>query len=89
MEHPSPASTATSVIPLELSVDQIKTMAEFVGLRVSAPSDVSLGTTYIVTEGRIPSFEDDKGQMTPDYSGLIVYTNELPEDESGVLELSH
>ncbi|EDU7664661.1 hypothetical protein CRF12_000699 [Salmonella enterica subsp. enterica serovar Glostrup] len=37
--------------------------------------------------GCIPGFETDTGENFPGYNGLIAYTRDLPEDQSGVLAL--
>lgn len=44
-------------------------------------------TRWNITPGHIPGFETDSGEHFPDYDGLIAYTRDLPEDQSGVLAL--
>ncbi|CAH3817613.1 Uncharacterised protein [Enterobacter cloacae] len=39
---------------------------------------------YTITTGTIPEFEADDGEIIPEYSGLIAYSDSL---ERGVLQL--
>ena len=39
---------------------------------------------YTITTGTIPQFEADDGEIIPEYSGLIAYSDSL---ERGVLQL--
>lgn len=39
---------------------------------------------YTITTGTIPEFEADNGEVIPEYSGLIAYSDSL---EHGVLQL--
>lgn len=39
---------------------------------------------YTITTGKIPGFEADDGEIIPEYSGLIAYSDSL---ERGVLQL--
>ncbi len=41
-------------------------------------------TQYIITTVTIPEFEADDGEITPEYTGLIAYSDSL---EHGVLQL--
>lgn len=70
-----------------LNVDQIRELAAFVGLNVKVPDGLETDTRWNITSGHIPGFESDTGERFPDYNGLIAYTRDLPEDQSGVLAL--
>ncbi|MHC2952343.1 hypothetical protein [Citrobacter portucalensis] len=39
---------------------------------------------YTITTGTIPEFEEDDGEIIPEYTGLIAYSESL---EHGVLQL--
>ncbi|MCR1069886.1 hypothetical protein [Escherichia coli] len=39
---------------------------------------------YTITTGTIPEFEEDDGEIIPEYTGLIAYSESL---ERGVLQL--
>ncbi len=70
-----------------LNVEQIRELATFTGLSVEVPEGLETDTRWNITPGHIPGFETDTGERVPDYDGLIVYTRDLPEDQSGVLAL--
>ncbi|EAW3718499.1 hypothetical protein LDR44_003443 [Salmonella enterica] len=70
-----------------LNVEQIRELATFVGLSVEVPDGLETGTRWNITPGCIPGFETDTGENFPGYNGLIAYTRDLPEDQSGVLAL--
>ncbi|EBE1623690.1 hypothetical protein BKC75_18840 [Salmonella enterica subsp. enterica serovar Muenchen] len=70
-----------------LNVEQIRELATFVGLSVEVPDGLETGTRWNITPGCIPGFETDTGENFPGYNGLIAYTRNLPEDQSGVLAL--
>ncbi|HBN7019237.1 TPA: hypothetical protein PJF92_000115 [Escherichia coli] len=59
-----------------LTVQQIEDLAVF-AKEDGAPQ-------YTITTGRIPEFEADDGEIIPEYSGLIAYSDSL---ERGVLQL--
>lgn len=60
-----------------LTQEQIKELARFAA-EEGQPS-------YTITTGIIPAFEADNGEMVPEYSGLIAYSE---SEEHGVLQLS-
>ncbi|ECI7964120.1 hypothetical protein E2D61_07470 [Salmonella enterica subsp. enterica] len=70
-----------------LNVEQIRELATFTGLSVEVPEGLETDTRWNITPGHIPGFETDTGERVPDYDGLIAYTRDLPEDQSGVLAL--
>ncbi|EAA4373516.1 hypothetical protein GCQ85_03665 [Salmonella enterica subsp. enterica] len=70
-----------------LNVEQIRELATFTGLSVEVPEGLETDTRWNITPGHIPEFETDSGEHFPDYDGLIAYTRDLPEDQSGVLAL--
>jgi hypothetical protein len=72
---------------VNLNIQQIRELAEFVGLSVAVPDGLATDTRYHLTNGHVPAFEADNGEIVPAYSGLIAWTRDLPEDKSGVLIL--
>ncbi|EBL2769516.1 hypothetical protein H0C22_003246 [Salmonella enterica] len=70
-----------------LNVEQIRELATFVGLSVEVPDGLETDTRWSIPPGCIPGFETDTGENFPGYNGLIAYTRDLPEDQSGVLAL--
>lgn len=68
-----------------LTVEQIKNMASSVGLSVTVPGTLNIETPYVICRGQVPVFESSEGEKIPAYSGLIAYSETLPD--SPVIEL--
>ncbi|EJI4792017.1 hypothetical protein NFA12_004882, partial [Salmonella enterica] len=49
-----------------LTIDQIRSLASF--------AEGEGQPAYIITHGTVPAFEADDGSVTPEYTGLIVYS---------------
>lgn len=60
-----------------LTQEQIKELARF-----AAEDDQP---SYTITNGTIPAFEADDGELVPEYNGLIAYSE---SEEHGVLQLA-
>ncbi|EPA9109300.1 TPA: hypothetical protein ACGQUH_000860 [Serratia liquefaciens] len=60
-----------------LTLEQIKELALF-AVDEGQPS-------YTITTGIMPAFEAEDGEMVPEYSGLIAYSE---SEEHGVLQLA-
>lgn len=60
-----------------LTQEQIKELARFAA-EDGQPS-------YSITNGIIPAFEADDGELVPEYNGLIAYSE---SEEHGVLQLA-
>lgn len=60
-----------------LTIDQIRSLASF--------AEDEGQPAYIITHGTVPAFEADDGSVTPEYTGLIVYSE---SEQGGVLELA-
>lgn len=60
-----------------LTIDQIRSLASF--------AEGEGQPAYIITHGMVPAFEADDGSVTPEYTGLIVYS---ASEQGGVLELA-
>lgn len=61
---------------LVLTAEQIKALAEFAESECQA--------SYTITHTTIPAFEDEGGEVVPEYTGLVAYSG---SEEHGVLQL--